>query len=209
LEWYELGASEQDGINLLSQLARHVMRCEEVDVWDYRQVFQTYLGVDPIDDSKEALVEIASQCDQELAKSLATDRDGLLDVLLSELIQPQLGVERPLIVRNYPLTQAALAKVAPDDPNCASRFELFVGGIELANGYDELRDEKVLVERINKSQMKRLKAGLKLVRPPAEAVLAEISHQLPQCAGVALGVDRLHLVRSGKQSLNQISPYHW
>ena len=136
---------------------------------------------------------------------MADDRDGILDYLMSEMVQPTLGLSRPLVLRNYPCSQAALAKVSRDDPQCAARFELFVNGIELANGYDELSDVAELVERNRLVQEKRERLGRKPITEMPQALLSSISECLPQCAGVALGVDRLHLLRVGGTSLDEVS----
>ena len=155
--------------------------------------------------SLEVLSELVASHDHALAASLAGDRDGLLNFLLSELVQPNLGQSQPLILRNYPLSQAALAKGSSDDAECAARFELFVQGIELANGYDELRDEKILLKRMHDIQRQRDIQMKKPIPMPTAEVLDSISRKLPQCTGVAMGVDRLHLVRSGKDRLDQVS----
>jgi len=109
-------------------------------------------------------------------------------------------------VRDYPLSQAALAKPSAQDKQCAARFELFVAGVELANGYDELRDPDVLLERFRTCNEKREKVGrrpLPLKSPLLEAMRVGI----PQCAGVALGVDRLLSVQIGENSISSVMPF--
>ena len=207
LEWYEVGATEKEGIQVLGELACATLGCSAYEVRDYRSVFDEYLGIDPINASLPKLTEIASNYDVELAKSLSSDRDGLLDLLLSELVQPKLGSEKPLVLRNYPLSQAALAKVAADDDDCAARFELYVRGIELANGYDELRDKDLLRQRVDEVEARRRKSGRKMIAPMPDSLASKITSGLPQCTGVALGVDRLHLVRAGKSRLSEISVF--
>lgn len=207
LEWYEVEATETQGIELLGQLACQILGHSDYEVKEYRAVFHDYLGVDPIRASLSDLTSIAEVCDTQLARSLSSDRDGLLDLLLSERIQPKLGIERPLILRNYPLSQAALAKASHDDGECAARFELYVDGIELGNGYDELRDAVLLRQRLEKVDQQRRQGGRKSIAPMPDSIASQISDGLPQCTGVALGVDRLHLVRSGKTSLDEVSAF--
>ena len=205
LEWYQVDGGEEEGIDCLGKLACEILEYPRYDILDYRKAFHRYLQIDPINVSLEALSKLVASHDRALAASLAGDRDGLLNFLLSELVQPNLGQSQPLVLRNYPLSQAALAKRSSDDVECAARFELFVQGIELANGYDELRDEKILLKRMHDIQRQRDIQMKKPIPMPTAEVLDSISRKLPQCTGVAMGVDRLHLVRSGKDRLDQVS----
>ena len=205
LEWYQVGAVENDAVRLLGEFACDLLGHSNYEVLDYRQAFLRTLEIDPIDSSLPELVSVASQCDATLASSLATDRDGLLDYLMSEFVQPTLGLDGPMVLRNYPRSQAALAKVSSDDPQCAARFELFVSGVELANGYDELNNVAELAERARMVHEKRERLGRKPIAEMPAELLSQISDGLPQCAGVALGVDRLHLLRSGRKSLDEVS----
>lgn len=205
LEWYQVGAVESDGVRLLGEFACDLLGHSDYEVLDYREAFLRVLKIDPIDSCLPDLVTIASKYDATLASSMADDRDGILDYLMSEMVQPTLGMIRPLVLRNYPRSQAALAKSSHDDPQCAARFELFVNGIELANGYDELSDVSELVERTRLVQEKRERVGRKAIAEMPKELLSAISERLPQCAGVALGVDRLHLLRVGGTSLEEVS----
>lgn len=205
LEWYQLGAGMAEGIELLGKLAASVLGSEGYDVRTYRQVFSDHLGVDPITAPVEALRDRVGALDSALAASLGNDRDGLLDVLLSQRLQDRMGSRRPLIVQNYPLSQAALARACEDDPACAARFELFAGGLELANGYDELLDADELVRRYQANNERRTAAG----RAPlaVDTTLVDAMRAgLPPCTGVALGVDRLLMQRTGCRSIREVMP---
>lgn len=206
LEWYELDADINAGIDLLGALAGAILGRHGFDVCTYRQVFLDALGLDPLDASVAMLQAQVAQLDVNLANTVGEDRDSLLDVLLSQVIQPTLGVDRPLIVKHYPLSQAALARQADDDEQCAARFELFVGGIELANGYDELRDADELLRRAQESNQKRAASGRR--RLSVETSLMDAMRSgLPPCTGVALGVDRLLMIRSGAESVAHVMPF--
>ena len=207
LEWYEVGADLNAGIRLLGTLAAQLLDRDAYDVVSYRQIFFDSLGLDPIDAELEVLQGHVRKVDAKLVQSIGDDRDALLDVLLSECIQPSLGIERPMIVTNYPLSQAALAKPAEDDVQCAARFELFAAGLELANGYDELRDEEVLAERFRLCDERRIVAGRKPLGQRNRAMERSISSRLPSCTGVALGVDRLLMVRTGKGAIGEVIPF--
>ncbi len=205
LEWYDVGADMASGIELLGRLASELLHRGGHEVCTYRELFRDAFGFDPIDAPLPTLCGHAERVDAKLVGSIADDRDSLLDLLLARSIQPTLGLDRPLVVKNYPLSQAALAKAADDDPQCAARFELFVNGIELANGYDELRDPEQLLDRYNSNNLKRIAWG----RSPLETettLLHAMRDGLPQCAGVALGVDRLMMVRSEAESIDQVMP---
>jgi lysyl-tRNA synthetase class 2 len=205
LEWYQLDADMDAGVQLLGDLAMKLLGHDNCDVRRYRDVFQETLQLDPIDAELTDIFHRATAIDPMLASSLANDRDSLLDLLFSRSIQPGLGVDRPTIVTHYPLSQAALAKTAPDDPNCAARFELFVAGIELANGYDELRDPEVLVERYQHNQARRIATGRAPLQLDTTLVQA-MRAGLPQCSGVAMGVDRMLMVRTRSSTIDEVIP---
>ena len=175
-------------------------------VFCYRELFLNRIGWDPLQIEIGDLQDRLSKVESGLARSLAGDRDGLLEALWSMEIQPELGRGRPVIVRNYPLSQAALARVAEDDPQCAARFELFVDGVELANGYHELGDAEVLQERFEESNRQRERLG-KETLPLPDQFLQAMRFGLPPCCGVALGVDRLLMVRTGKTRIEEVLPF--
>ena len=206
LEWYEVGADVEQGIETLGALACDVLNVEKFKVHSYRHLFQEYCGFDPIDAPLSHLRLHAQTIDASLTTSIAEDRDGILDLILSHAIQPKLGHESPMIVRDYPLSQAALAKPSTKDTQCAARFELFVAGIELANGYDELRDPDVLLERFRLCNQKRKTVGRRPL-PLKVPLLEAMRVGLPQCAGVALGVDRLLAVQLGEKSISSVMPF--
>ena len=206
LEWYEVDADVEQGIATLGALACEILNFEHVDVRSYRQVFRDQCGLDPVDVPLADLRRYTHAIDPSLASSIAADRDDLLDHILSHVIQPTLGHGKPVILRDYPLSQAALAKPSTRDDKCAARFELFVAGVELANGYDELRDPDVLIERFQSCNEKRKEAGRRPL--PIESALVDAMRRgLPQCAGVALGVDRLLTVQLGEKTISSVMPF--
>lgn len=223
LEWYEVGADLSGGISTLGELATRVLDVSDYEVVNYCDLFTQYLSVDPIDVDLASLHAIAAGADAELAKQIVSQdqhgkdhhdkdlagqaviRDDLLDLCMSELIQPRLGASKPLIVKNYPLSQAALAKQSVEDDRCAARFELFVDGVELANGYDELLCPDELMQRYQKIDMQRSKLGLAPIDPPISLVQA-MQDGIPPAAGVAMGVDRLLMVMTGCE-ISQAIPF--
>ncbi len=203
LEWYEVGGDIDSAIELLGNLAVEVLNHHAFDVVTYRSLFADKLGFDPIEEPTQTLCQKVAEVDVELARSIAHDRDLMLDVILSHFIQPTLGIKRPLIVRDYPITQAALARPSIDDPKCAARFELIVNGVELANGYDELLDADVLVSRAGSANEVRIAHGRRPMKVE-NSLVAAMRSGLPKCAGVALGVDRLLMLRACKTTLQSV-----
>jgi lysyl-tRNA synthetase class 2 len=134
------------------------------------------------------------------------DRDGWLNWLLNEYVEPQLGKSRPTILCDYPASQSALAQVRCGDPPVAERFELYVHGIELANGYHELLDPQVLRARNAAGNVDRRKDG-KGALPEESRLLAAMDYGLPQSCGVALGFDRLVMIAAGAESLADVMAF--
>jgi elongation factor P--(R)-beta-lysine ligase len=133
------------------------------------------------------------------------DRDGWLNFLLSELIEPALGHDRPTFLTNYPASQAALARLSADGQT-AERFELYIQGIELCNGYDELTDASALRTRIREQAALRTNAGLRPL-PDTSRLLTAMEAGLPPCSGNALGVDRLIMLALGRSKLAEVIPF--
>ncbi|HTI50073.1 MAG TPA: amino acid--tRNA ligase-related protein, partial [Planctomycetaceae bacterium] len=124
----------------------------------------------------------------------------------AELVEPRLGSERPEFLYDYPASQAALAVVRPDDPPVAERFELYWRGIELCNGYHELRDPLELRRRIDVESQRRTGEGLPPLPLPGRFLQA-MQSGLPDCAGVALGFDRLMMLATGAQTVRNVMPF--
>ncbi|NLF67465.1 MAG: EF-P lysine aminoacylase GenX [Candidatus Anammoximicrobium sp.] len=204
VEWYRVGDGMREGIQLLAELAEHLLGMGTTERISYRQALLTYAEVDPLAASGLELAEVARR------RGLASppdfdvaDRDAWLDLLLVECVQPHLGQTRPTIVYDYPASQAALAQVRDEDPPVAERFELFVRGVELANGYHELLDPDVLRARNAGSNQLRRADG-KYPLPEDSRLLAAMQRGLPPSAGAALGFDRLVMLAAGTLDIAQV-----
>lgn len=205
LEWYEVGGDAASAISMLGKLATAVFGSGSYETVSYQDAFTRSLGIDPIECDVTELTRLVGDVDSELAISLRDDRDSLLDVLLSHFVEKDLGKSLPTIVTRYPATQAALARACEDDCRVAHRFELFYKGVELANGYDELRDWRELVRRYEINNQIRCRSGRTAL--PVETTLVEAMRQgLPQCSGVAVGVDRLQMLQTGARCIDEVMP---
>ena len=121
-----------------------------------------------------------------------------MNFLLVELVEPKLGEDGPEFLYDYPASQAALARIRPDDPPVAERFELYIRSIEICNGYQELTDAGELRQRIREQSAEL---------PLESRLLDALEAGLPACSGVALGFDRLVMLTAGASSLDEVMPF--
>lgn len=186
-----------------ARLFERVFDPQGFEVTTYRDAFYSRTGCDVLICSLGEIRSIASVNGLVPPPGLEEeDRDGWLNFLLAELIEPYLGQERPTFLVDYPASQAALARLS-EDGMTARRFELYIDGIELCNGYDELTNASALRERIQKQLEIRLASGLRPL-PSESRLLAVMDRGLPACSGNALGVDRLIMLSLGLKSLSQV-----
>jgi lysyl-tRNA synthetase class 2 len=207
VEWYRAGDGMPEGIALLSELCDELLGRGPAERISYQEAFERYAEVDPHTADAKALISAAARHEIAAPASLAEDdRDGWLDVLLVECVQPHLGQKRPAILYDYPAGQAALARVRPGRPPVAERFELFVSGVELANGYHELLRPEVLRRR-NAQNNTRREADGKGALPAESRLLAAMEAGLPACTGVALGFDRVVMLAAGATRLEEVMAF--
>ena len=193
-----------DGMTLTSDLCEAVLGRGPADRLSYREAFQQHVGLDPHAAETAELIAAVRRFDIVAPDSLSPDdRDGWLDLLLTERVQPHLGLQRPALVYDYPASQAALARIRADDPPVAERFELYVSGIELANGYHELTDAAELRRRNAAVNAQRVADG-KAALPAESRLLAAMEAGLPPAVGVALGFDRLVMLAAGASSVAEV-----
>jgi len=201
VEWYRVGDNLETGIGLLGELCQALFHRGVPRIQTYREAFAAFVGLDPHLASVVELRQTAERMQVAYPATLSLDdRDGWLDLLWSEKVQPHLGRQEPVIICDYPASQAALAIVREGSPEVAERFELFVDGIELANGYHELRDPQELRRRIATANAQRIKDG-KAPLPATNRLLAAMEAGLPPCVGVAMGFDRVVMLRAGAKCI--------
>src|SRR5690348_2858867 len=165
-----------------------------------REAFQRYAGFDPLPLDADAFAQAARACGVRPAAGASWD-DVFTQVLL-ERIEPALGIERPTFLTEYPASQAALARLKPGDARVAERFELYAGGLELANGFSELCDSREQRARLQREQEERRGLGRE-VFPLDEKFLAALD-AIGEAGGVALGVDRLLMLITGAASIAEV-----
>lgn len=212
LEWYRPGLHYSELIQEVSDLLTEVLEVPEAELLSYQSVFEQYLDINPHDlqlctDESLAAIAQAQGLIQDLTE-LDLDYNGWLDLLFSEIIQPQLGLERPVVVVDFPVSMAALAQIRQEQDGraVAERFEFYVRGIELANGYHELLDAKEQTRRFEEDLKKRATLGVTSL-PIDDKLLAALESGVPPCSGVALGIDRLILVALNAKRLNQVMSF--
>jgi lysyl-tRNA synthetase class 2 len=204
VEWYRRGDGLDEGMRFLGEVCDALLGLGPVERLSYQTAFERYTGIDPHAADSARLAETARRRGVTVPAGLdANDRDGWLDLLLVELVEPNLGCERPVIMYDYPASQAALALVRRGPPPVAERFELYVSGNELANGYHELLDADVLRERNRTSNAARREKG-KPELPEESRLLRAMEHGLPSCTGVALGFDRVVMLAASVARIEEV-----
>ena len=204
LEWYRPGFDDQRLMDEMDGLLFEVLGSAPAERLSYAEMFERYVGLNPHFVSEHLLRQRARLLG--LVDSGSEDlreRDDWLHLFLTHVIQSQLGSSRPTFVYDYPVSQAALARIRPGDPPVAQRFEVYVNGLELANGFHELTDAGEQRRRFQSDLEKRRSLGLDTV-PVDERLLSALEAGLPPCAGVALGVDRLVMAAAQAGALSEV-----
>jgi elongation factor P--(R)-beta-lysine ligase len=202
LEWYRLGFDHHALMDDMEELLQIILKTAPAERVSYADLFLRHLEVNPHFADAEVLEKIAKQKNIPLSGKLP-DRDAWLDLLWTHCIEPVVGQERPIFLFDFPASQAALAKVRAENPPVASRFEVYFKGIELANGFHELQDANEQAKRFANDLAFRKQHGLAEM-PIDGNFLAALQHGLPECAGVALGIDRLVMLALNCTSVSDI-----
>ncbi|MHB1272495.1 MAG: EF-P lysine aminoacylase EpmA [Rhodanobacter sp.] len=200
LEWYRVGWDHrrlmEETIALVEAALELVQRRAEVVIVSYRQLFLDELGLDPL---HAGIDELRAPLAAYGIDPQGLTRDDWLDLLITHRLQPAFARDRITVIHDYPASQCALAKVRPGEPPLAERFELYLGHHELANGYHELNDgaeQRARFERDNAVRRARGRPEL-----PLDAHLLAVLDAMPDCAGVALGIERLLMCLTGTDAI--------
>jgi len=206
LEWYRIGFSMQDLIDEVVELIQDVLQKPlRVEKLSYQQVFEKYAHIDDVftANSQDYQACLSDNHVPEIVGVDSNDKDLWEQLVLTEVIEPQLGKNAITVMYYYPAKDAALAQISQDNPLVAERFEVFVNGMELANGYHELADADVYQSRFEESLLNRKQHDLPQL-PLDENLLNTLAEKpLPDCCGVALGFDRLFLLQQEFENIQQ------
>jgi lysyl-tRNA synthetase class 2 len=208
IEWYRLGATLEALMDEVEALVRLLLGpaggARAGERLSYREAFVRELGLDPFA-ATEAQLRAAAQR-RGWQEETGVSRDELLEFLMGFGVGPRLGRGALTFITGYPASQAALAELDPRDARAALRFELYCDGVELANGFKELRAPAEQRERFERDNEERRRVGLP-VWPLDERLLAALASGLPDCAGVALGFDRTLMLALGAAHIDAVLPF--
>lgn len=207
LEWYRNGFSYHRLMDEVAAIVRHCGR-GKFDQWpqqklSYQQLFLHFVDLDPFTAGEQ---DFCARAKEYGVHDIELDRRQWLDLLLSVAIQPALPENELTFVYDFPAEQAALARVRPGNPPIAERFELYLGRTELANGYQELTDAQEQKRRFEADNAQRENRGQATCEVDRH-LLKALEHGLPECAGVALGVDRLLMAIGGAESIEEVTAF--
>ena len=203
LEWYRPRYDMYRLMNEVDDLLQQILDCDSAESVSYQQVFIRHLEIDPLSADKTQLREAAAKLDLANIADQEEDRDTLLQLLFAMGVEPHIGRDKPTFVYHFPATQASLAEISTEDHRVAERFEVYYKGVELANGFRELTDGNEQRQRFEQDNRKRAAKGLPQ-HPIDNNLLDALQHGMPECAGVALGVDRLVMIALGVESLSDV-----
>lgn len=204
LEWYRLGFDHYTLMKEVSELLKTILDCLEPTQTTYQDLFIELAGVDPLTATREQLLTVIKEHDK-VSEWLTAEQDTdiLLQFIFSEIIEPHIGNETPCFVYNFPSSQASLAKICSNDNRVSQRFECYFHGLELVNGFNELTDVDDQVKRFQQDNKKR--ETLMLEEKVIDNNFIEaLSQGLPQCSGVALGIDRLIMLTLKVDHIEQV-----
>lgn len=208
LEWYRPDFTLEALMDEVDDLLQRILNSQPAQRISYQQAFQQTLNIDVFAVSTDTLSQLAMTHIKGVTKEWANERDAWLELLMSEVVEPTFVQGNcPVMVYDFPESQAQLAKTYQNSQGeqVAARFEVYVGGVELANGYDELLDAEVLAKRFERDNQYREAQGLPIM-PIDHNLLASMQQGLPACSGVALGLDRLFMLQLGKSAIDEVTP---
>jgi len=197
LEWYRAGGDYRSLMEECEELIRFIARA----IGTGRTIQFRKSEMDLSSPWERISVKEAFQCYSDTTVTEALEKD-LFDEIMVQDIEPKLGLIKPTFIYDYPAQRGALARLKQEDPTVAERFELYMGGLELANGFSELVDSEEQRKRFLMENENRQARG-KLIYSMPDRFLAELD-DMPPCAGIALGVDRLVMVFLDVKTIDEV-----
>lgn len=210
-EWYRCGLTFEAMIRETGEFITLFCGQSTLEVMSYRDALKSYVGIDYTTATRSELLEKLAAGDVAISQSLEQEAstDDILNLLMSSAVEPHLGIEKLTAIVDYPATQGALAEtIVKDGIVVARRFEIYHKGYELANGYQELRDSGEQRRRFLDSNDERLRLGREAL-PIDVHFLEALERGLPDCCGVAVGFDRLMMIRHNTDALDDVVPFSW
>jgi lysyl-tRNA synthetase class 2 len=218
IEWYRVGATYRAQMDFVQRFVVSLVKSLSQSVATpalptfrsitYEEAFLEFAGVSAMSAPSDQLQCRARQLQVVIPESLAqSDRDGWLNLLLAEVVEPRLAALGAVFLYDYPPSQSAIARILSGETPVAERFELYLDGIEICNGYQELTDGEVLRRRMEDRSMQRSQAGKPPLPAQSRLLTAMRERRLPECSGVALGFDRLVMWLLGKSSIADVMSF--
>ncbi|MDC9726056.1 MAG: EF-P lysine aminoacylase EpmA [Gammaproteobacteria bacterium] len=209
LEWYRPDLTLHQLIDEVNALMQHVFQFDSIMRLSYRMVFEFFFKLNVHTCSDDEIKHCTLERINSLPDDFETDRDGWLELLMSYVVEPRLAaLNCPLFIYDFPASQSQLAKIKHDQQGnaVADRFELYIDGIELANGYNELLDADELRQRFENDNQQRKEQGKPEVKTD-ENLLAAMESGLPECSGVAIGFDRLLMLVMNQKDIKTVQSF--
>ncbi len=202
LEWYRVGFSHWKLMDETFELLAGILGKRTRVNYSYQDAFEYYLHINPYQITLEELKSKSERLLGELPDDL--ERDDYLSLLFEDQIEPNLGLENTITyITDFPASQSALATIDPDNPKVAQRFEVYIEGFELANGFNELQDAEEQLARFEADNIWRKENNLEEIVIDQHFIGA-LKSGLPNCAGIALGMDRLLMIKLGLEDISQV-----
>lgn len=208
-EWYRLGFGLHDmigeSIEFIALMLGDDSYSRHTDSVSYTTAFAEALNIDPLQTTIETIAS-RLEADEDLIDRLGNDRDAWLDLAMATVVAPSFAGQKLTVIHHYPSSQAALARKCPDNPAFADRFEIYFGGLELANGFVELTDAGEQKERFQNDQAIRREKNVD-VPEIDENFIGALEQGLPACAGVAIGLDRLLVICCDTDDIQKVTTF--
>ncbi|MBD3585992.1 elongation factor P--(R)-beta-lysine ligase [Salinimonas sp. HHU 13199] len=203
LEWYRPDFDHLMLMDEVDALLQHTLGTDSGERFTYQQIMVRHTGLDPLTVTHAQLTDALPGLGIDIDAPESLSHDDLLQLIFAMVVEPRIGQHRPCFVHGFPAGQAALARISTQDPRTADRFEVYFRGAELANGFFELADADEQRKRFEQDNQTRKQMGMPSIAID-EHFLQALDAGLPDCAGVALGVDRLLMLKTGATHIEQV-----
>ena len=211
IEWYRVDWDHWRLMDETEDLLQHLLKCEKAERLSYRDAFLKFSDQDPFQLTTASFRKCCADNTLSAPDYLIDDGatlDDRLNFLMGVLIEPCLGAKHPVFIYDYPASQANLSRINPKNKLLSERFELFFKGMELGNGFHELADAAEQASRFQKENRLREEAG-KNPLPVDQSFLDGLASGLPDCAGIAMGFDRIVMLALDRASIDEVTPFSW